>query len=631
MNESINHPSAELPEEPEVVLPQPLDSVEQISDSVQPDVITESDQKGWFKSSVHSAKRVVQSAALTVEMLPITNEGARYGALAATEVITRNPLIGAAVLGGTTLAIEGASALAASEFITGKTGNHVFEWLNKKVDKFIPEDAKMSRVVESGVAMTLGTPVLMAIQQKQNPNRTNAEARKQGLLTAAWMAGVFAVEGALISKGIGDSGVPAKIGAAAIVAGSAVALPKWVKNVLKEKKSEKSILGNFGEVQEIIAGGTILPEQVDKSADLYESFRNSEDEAVKIGLYGEDLKAAYNNPKSLIVEYKNSKNEYSHAPVLVPLEDLVWYNMDLLKKTYGHTQEFYYYAHPPIPESEESRASISKLIKDKVDEGIVIFTDEYTSKNDGILSQISEDESEKYSLENVGGGDRIRNASVYDAPVTFNGVTEIKEAASLHEAYRSLVESGEIVENTENGVSLLESVTGEDAEKIWQIYRGPFDKLTQDHPMYAGYEKDVLLEILADTEVAKMVNRIDGKITTLCFFVQDFDSCPWFNKQYYEEKYPEYYKTGNIAMFPGIVTDESAGGNGYSLPVISLAAKLFAKRGSNILVTFECTETSADYIPTIVNLAINRSGSGSVDNITDPISVMEYKALRLSA
>ncbi len=235
MTEILNYPNDENPEKPEALLSQQLETTEQVNNPTEPD------KQSWFKSSVHSAKRTVQGAVIAAEMLPITNEGARYGALAATLVTTRNPLIGAAVLGGTTLAIEGASAIAASEFITGKTGNRVFEWINKKVDKYIPEDAKMSRVVETGVAMTLGTPVLMAIQQKQNPNRTNVEARKQGLLTAAWMAGVFAVEGALITKGIGEDGLPAKIGAAAIVVGSAVVLPKWVKKQISKTKMEAKL------------------------------------------------------------------------------------------------------------------------------------------------------------------------------------------------------------------------------------------------------------------------------------------------------------------------------------------------------------------------------------------------------
>ena len=246
MTESIDHTLAGLPEEPEVVIPQPQEAIEQIDSSANPiDTSIASDQQGWFRSSVLSAKRVVQGAALTVEMLPITNEGARYGALAATEVLTRNPLIGAAVLGGTTLAIEGAGALAASKFITGKTGNQVFNWLNEKVSKVVPAEAKMSRPVEAGVALYLGTPMLMAAKQRENPNRIEEEVRKHGLLTAAWVAGVCAVEGAMISEGIGGYADPKKIAAVVAATGVFIAIPKWAKKQLNKRNDNNEHVQNI--------------------------------------------------------------------------------------------------------------------------------------------------------------------------------------------------------------------------------------------------------------------------------------------------------------------------------------------------------------------------------------------------
>ncbi len=107
---------------------------------------------------IHWGKRGIQSAVIIIEVLPITNEGIRYGALAATEVVTRSPLVGAMVFGGLTLLIEGTAALATSEFITGNVSNKMFDWFNEKVGKLIPQKAKMSRSVEAGLALYLGTP-----------------------------------------------------------------------------------------------------------------------------------------------------------------------------------------------------------------------------------------------------------------------------------------------------------------------------------------------------------------------------------------------------------------------------------------------------------------------------------------
>ena len=133
----------------------------------------------------------------------------------------------------------------------------------------------------------------------------------------------------------------------------------------------------------------------------------------------------------------------------------------------------------------------------------------------------------------------------------FKAAEGIKTAPPITDVYRGMVECGEIEGNSDNGVSLMEKIEGEEAERIWQIYKAPFDDLSKDHPMYAGFSKAELMDILADPTVAKMVNKVDGKISTLCFFVDDFDHCPWFNKEYYKQNYPEYYDTGNILIFPG--------------------------------------------------------------------------------
>ena len=148
--------------------------------------------------------------------------------------------------------------------------------------------------------------------------------------------------------------------------------------------------------------------------------------------------------------------------------------------------------------------------------------------------------------------------------------------------------------------------------------------LGEGHPLHTGFDKDGLLGILKDENVFKLVNRVDGKISTLCFFVQDFKHYPWFNTKYYEDKYPDYFKSSNILIFPGIVTDEEMRGNDYSQDVFLLAARMLAKRGSNVLATFECTEKSALYIPKILATALNYSGVAHIENVETPISSTDY-------
>lgn len=202
--------------------------------------VADSHPEGKLRKALHAAKYALQSAVVTAELLPITNEGSRYGALAATELMTRNPAVGAAVLGGSTLLVEGAGALAASDLITTETSNRLFEWVNRKLGKAIPTNAKMSKPVEAAVTLYAGVPSAMLLKQRENPERTSEEARRDGLIKTAWVAGVCAVEGAAISEGLGNYTDPKKLAAALVAVGLFTALPSWVKRRLeRENASEK--------------------------------------------------------------------------------------------------------------------------------------------------------------------------------------------------------------------------------------------------------------------------------------------------------------------------------------------------------------------------------------------------------
>ena len=376
-------------------------------------------------------------------------------------------------------------------------------------------------------------------------------------------------------------------------------------------------------------GSKLTPEEVDDSIAVYSAYRDENDEAVKIGLYGEDLEQALLNPDTVLTSYETADGKTVKVSLLVPAEGLEWYNLSLLRSVYGQDTPLYYYAHPPISEKPELRADFTNALKAELDKGSVIFMDQYHQDGAGTAEELQSIVGEDYSVDRLGGDETRESQSVvFAGPVNFPGVESVHSAPSITEAYKQAVTDGEIVGDGTNGASLIEVIEGEEAEKLWQLYDKPFQDLGQDHPSNAGFDQKGLMEILADPSVAKLVNRVDGQITTLCIFVQDFEHYPWFNNKFYADNYPEYFNTGNVLIFPGIVSDENLKGASYSSRLVSLATQLYAKRGSNVLVTFECTEISATYIPKIVNRAINHGGYGTISGIENPISLTEYRVLR---
>ncbi len=552
----------------------------------------------------HAAWRGVQGAVVAGEISPL-NEALRYGALAfaLSRVSTSgiaSALLGGAVLGGSTLLVEGAAGLITADLVTTDGGDKALTKVNDFIESKIPNDAKMNPGVEAGVAMLGGSSIVIAEKQREDQTRTKEENYKHARFTAAWMAAYFTAEGAFIGAAGEGTVLSAKtLGAFAVATGVS-----WAGVDVMTRKMRNG-----------------------KQAEIYSSWRDKDDQAIRIGIFGEDLESAVKSRKTVFINTKDQDGNKTRSPLLVPAEDLEWYNTDLIGEKYGNDAKVLCYVHPPLGD-EKSAAKAESILRQKIEKGYVIITDKYADDTSSPMAKIIQEAKEGAFSVEAFGGDTESRVDVFAGPVSVNNTGEIFEAPSFYEVYRDAVENGELSDDPSNGVSVQEVIENEEAEAIWKIYENPFEELGRDDPTHAGFDREQLLDILKDPAVTKIINRVDGEITTLCIFLHDFEKAPWFNADYYKENYPEYYDTGNILMFPGIVSDENKRGNNYAMDVIDTATKLAAKRGSNTLVTFECTEISTTYIPEIVTAAINNSGAANITSLDQSISQIEYFAVK---
>lgn len=179
------------------------------------EIVTETveTEAGKSRGVLARGAAALKAAAIAVEFLP-TNEAIRYGALAMTQTYSHNPVLGAAVLGGSTFLVEGAGALAAADWVAKDRVKDAIDKLDEKLadrkylsklspKRLLPkEQTEIAPITEAGIAMTLGTVALLEVKQRLDPERTASQNRRHGLLTAGWMGGVFAAEGALIAEGV---------------------------------------------------------------------------------------------------------------------------------------------------------------------------------------------------------------------------------------------------------------------------------------------------------------------------------------------------------------------------------------------------------------------------------------------
>lgn len=360
----------------------------------------------------------------------------------------------------------------------------------------------------------------------------------------------------------------------------------------------------------------------------YTSFRDKNDKELRVGIFGEDLASAIASPDTISITYIDENNSEVKVPALVPIDNLEWYNTDLIRRTYGSTEGVYCYVHPPI-NSDEDAAEVISLLQSSIDQGKVIVTEKYAVDQTSPIAQIVDfaKSDASYEVEAFGGKTDSRVDFFSGYVKVREGNSDIFQAPSLEEVFNDAVASGEMERDSVNGPDLVGIIDDKEAEQIWDVYEKPFEGLGKDDPTLAGFDKDTLLEILKDPSITKIVNRADGQITTLMIFLQDFEKAPWFNKHKYAQNYSRYYETGNVLIFPGIVTDESKRGNDYATNVIDFTSELLARRGSDFLITFECTEESTTYIPKLVQGALEHAGYLSVNGLESPIGQIEYFAL----
>ncbi len=369
----------------------------------------------------------------------------------------------------------------------------------------------------------------------------------------------------------------------------------------------------------------LTEELIKKTADSYMAYHDANDETIRLGLFGEDLENAIANPETISFPYQSEDGQELPMPLLVPAESLEWYDEDVLGRAYGRDKKFYSYIHPPLPTDSQQMEKLRTKVKEVIDSGAIIITDQYVSKPESLsVLQLGEG----YALDTL-GVDGVQNQNnAFTGKVDFKNAAEIKPAQRLFDVYQESVNNGEITIDELNGLAMVDVFSDDEVDSIWEMYDKQFSRLGENDPSPAGFDKHSLKEFMQSPQVAKIVFRDNGDVVSLCFFNHDFETSPWFNKAYYEREYADYVATDNVVMFPGIVSDESRKGSSYSGLLVDFAMKLYNKRGSNAMLTFECTQISSRYIPRIVKRAINNGEHGAVSGLEAPVSTTIYRALR---
>jgi hypothetical protein len=586
--------------------------------------IPEAGEDNWTSTRLG---RLIAAGALACEVTPL-NEAIRLAAFGGALKYGGDPASAAMVAGAVTMAVESSAAIVTADMLDTDGAKKATEKVNAKLETIgLDGVLKTNVVTETGVAMFGGSAVLLALKHRQDTRRTRQQNRRYGLVSAAGISLMTTGQALAVGEGIHHPS-PMVLGLAAVAIGGAIAGGKAAVNRLKRTAEtapvaiDTEVTRSNNTVVEVAKDVGLTPSLLERSLEAYEEKPRQNPSAQTLGLSKEDVRMALEDADTYKIRCATEAGEEIVAPFLVPVKNLYWFNEKSLQENLG-TKDIYYYAHPNADiDSPEIETAIDEVLSD----GAVILYDVVNGTNGDMLAELG-DRADNYEIKQLGTEKQSNFLEQYVGLVEVNGSKELKPGKEdMYTYYRKAVEQGLIPMDPRNGTIMLDVVDDREAAKLWDIYRAPFEKLAENHPMGAGFDKEGFFDLLKDPRVTKVLNRDNGEPTTLATFIKDFKHSPWLHEDYFRKNYAEAYDTDNLLIFTGIVADQSRKTPFRSLALIKLLMDVGSVRDSAMAITFECSEVSAKYTPKIVEFAINRSGKGKLGPL-EAVSKLEYFAV----
>ena len=372
-------------------------------------------------------------------------------------------------------------------------------------------------------------------------------------------------------------------------------------------------------------------EQLHDNTKLYrELFTQKERGPQHEGVTAEEAESALRDPATHAIELEVS-NEIIRFPLFMPYRYNGWLSPDFFDERFD--SPVYYVSHiQEMLEDESVSGSIRSAFEELYRQRAVLITEHLEGNDDPaakIMNMLNENgipfkydsltDNESYPASEWHYGGEI--TPLDESPISAIGMVQAYDRGVQEGKYEDVEESG-------SGTRVVDTVEGHDLDRLWDLYRGPFSYLGSIHPIRSSFTYEEFTSAMTDPNVTKVIHQEDGEIVTFCFLQSDLDYCPWINKDFYKNLYPQKYEDGDILYFPGIVTDENKRGHAYAENVINMLVDAAHDSGTQPMVIFECNDLSREYIPKIVERYINDSNKLHID--IQQVGRHVYQAIELS-
>lgn len=356
----------------------------------------------------------------------------------------------------------------------------------------------------------------------------------------------------------------------------------------------------------------LTPEELEISIGYYRAAYQERTTGPQLeGMFPEGVQAALTDPRTIAIERVTPDGRIVW-PLLVPVEHNSEYRPGYFEGHMGEgaAERTFFYSNPDpdfLPPDAMKDMGFRELAQEKA---VIVCdyheTDDDTTRAD-FLQLAAADEVrvvEPLATLEVGEQPRVLHFSGKATVMERTGSVE----TDLHKAFQARVERGEAEARPSNGAAILdphEIATNHDglADQLWEAYDVRFDDLVDDQPSMQKQTREQLMTMLSDSDAVTTAYFKEGKVVGFVFCSRNVRNCEWLDPDYYEKQFPNE----ELAIFPGMVVEKSQEGLAYSLPMLRTFSDAAAEANLDLRIIFQCTNISAQYIPRIVELGVNRT------------------------
>lgn len=344
------------------------------------------------------------------------------------------------------------------------------------------------------------------------------------------------------------------------------------------------------------------------------------------GLGPDEFPRVVDDPETVCTTVITAEGERFAMPQLTSVNANFWLNTDFFEQVFRDEMQSgdvrYFRDLGQVAAGSQVHAAVSALVESQ---GVLAF--DYPTDDPEYPDRVARLVQESGAI--VAGEEQLGTQTYYAGKCHLKRPEVAGERdPSIMVTFDRMLADGVLEPYTDNGASYHKLISKEEAEKLYETYEAAY-KGINNHPCRQSVDADEFYHMLTeDSSIIKLVNRVDGEITTICLVTDNLEGCDWLDPRAYKEKFPVEHAENELIYFPAIYTDPEKRGHTYARQIIELLARMSEYGGHEVQVLFDNEDRNNGVLSLFLARFINKTPELEVD--FQVIGTQQYMAYKLA-